>query len=392
MKARASIAAATVIGFLAVAPAAHAQSLTDVLTFLVTNQSVPTGSVERDRAAAEAAAVTISRSLLSSLATLPVASSSSAFVYRLNPELGTVERSTRTFGPFFLERAATGGRGQPSLGLTVQHLTFTSLDGRNLANGSLVTTANAFKDEKAPFDVDALTLHIAADVATLYGNVGVTNRMDVGFAAPVVALRIDGSRLDTYRGQAFRQAAASGRTIGLADLVVRAKYTLVDGDVAALATAVDVRLPTGRQEDLLGTGSTSYKFSAIGSLESGRWSAHANAGMSRGGLAPELSYGAALAVAATSTVSLVGEVLGRWIDGAGHLIDVTAAHPTLAGVNTIRLSGDTSNVHLVSFVPGFKWNLGNTWVLAGNVAIPLTTSGLTTRFTPFVGLDYTLGR
>ena len=303
-----------------------------------------------------------------------------------------MQRATRTFGPFFLERALTSGRGQPSIGLTMQHLSFASLDGRNLADGSLVTTANAFKDESAPFDVDALTLHIDADVATLYGTIGVTNRMEVGFAAPIVALRIDGSRVNTYRGRTFTQATASGRTIGLADLVLRTKYTLFDEDATALAAAVDVRLPTGREQDLLGTGSASYKVSAIGSLEAGRVSAHANAGVSRGGLAPELSYGAAIALDAVDKVSIIGELLGRWIDGAGHLVDVSAQHPVLSGVNTIRLSGDTSSLHLVTFVPGFKWNVSDTWVLAGNVAMPLTSGGLTTRFTPFIGLDYALGR
>ena len=39
---------------------------------------------------------------------------SGAFVYRLNPELGTVERSTASFGPFFVERASTAGRGDVS--------------------------------------------------------------------------------------------------------------------------------------------------------------------------------------------------------------------------------------------------------------------------------------
>jgi len=71
---------------------------------------------------------------------------------------------------------------------------------------------------------------------------------------------------------------------------------------------------------------------------------------------------------------------------------VSAQHPVLSGVNTIRLSGDTSSLHLVTFVPGFKWNVIDTWVLAGNVAIPLTSGGLTARGTPFIGLDYALGR
>src|SRR5262245_497949 len=371
---------------------AHAQTLEDVLTFLVTNQSVQTGSIERDRAAAQATSVTISRALLANLATLPVASSSGAFVYRFNPELGTFGRPTQTFGPFFLERALTAGRGNASFGVTFQQFRFTSLDGRNLRDGSLVTTANQFRDEVAPFDIDQLTLDIDASVATLYGTVGVTNHMEVGFAAPYISLNIDGSRVNTYRGRTFTQASGSGRATGLADMLVRTKYTLYDDESTALAAAVDLRLPTGRQEDLLGAGSASIKFTAIGSVEAGRWSAHANAGVTRGGLANELSYGAGLAVAASGRLSVVGELLGRYIDSSGHILSITAPHPTLTGVNTIRLTGDQTSLQILNAVPGFKWNLSSTWVLAGNVSIPLTNGGLTAPFTPFLGLDYALGR
>ena len=73
------------------------ESVSDVLTFLITSQSVQTGNVDRDQAAALATGETISRALLANLATLPVSTSSGPFVYRLNPELGTVERATRSF-------------------------------------------------------------------------------------------------------------------------------------------------------------------------------------------------------------------------------------------------------------------------------------------------------
>src|SRR5262249_53224330 len=161
----------------------------------------------------------------------------------------------------------------------------TALDGHNLRDGSLVTTANQFRDESAPFDVDRLRLAIGASVATLYGNVGVTDRVEVGFAAPVVSLVIDGSRVNTYRSRQFTQATAHGRTVGLADVVVRTKVTAYREDRTALAAAVDVRLPTGRTEDLLGAGSASVKLSAIGSVESARLSSHANAGVTIGGRA-----------------------------------------------------------------------------------------------------------
>src|SRR3954468_3998915 len=371
---------------------AYAQTVSDVLTFLVTNQSVATGSVERDRDAALGTSDTVSRALLANLATLPVTTSSSAFVYRLNPSLGTVERATQSFGPFFTERALTAGRGQASFGMTYQHLHFSSLDGRNLRDGSLITTANQFTDESQPFDVDQLTLNIDATVATLYGNVGLSDRVEIGFAAPFVALAVDGARVNTYRGRTFTQATATARATGIADLVVRSKVTLLKERGGGLAAATDIRLPTGRREDLIGTGTTSVKLSGIGSVESGRTSAHANAAYTIGGLATEVSVGGAMAYAATGRLSVIGELLGRWIDSPGHIVPVSAAHPGLTGVQTIRLTPDTSTLHVLTAVPGFKWNLGETWVLAGNITIPLTRSGLTAPFTPFVGVDYALGR
>jgi len=380
------------IALMLVAASASAQTVADALTFLLTNDSVPTGDVARDRSAADAAGATISRALLASLATLPVATSSNGFVYRLNPELGTVERTSQTFGPFFVERALTAGRGQASFGLTYQQLDFSSLDGHNLRDGSLVTTANQFVDEASPFDEDQLTLNISARIATFYGNIGVTDRLDVGVAVPMIDLTLDGSRVNTYRGRTFTQATASARAIGLADVVARAKYTLYEDDGAALATAVDLRLPTGRQDDLLGVGTASVKLAAIGSLEQGRTAMHVNAGVTFGGLARELDYGAAFGVAATPRMTVSGEVLGRWIDGVGELLSVTAPNPTLQQVDTIRLTSDASSVNQIVVVPGIKWNLSSTWVLAANVAVPVTSGGLTTRVTPFLGMDYALGR
>lgn len=374
------------------ASVAGAQSVSDVLTFLVTNQSVQTGNVARDRNAAQATSDTIGRAVRANLATLPAPSTSAAFLYRLNPELGTVERATQTFGPSFVERAQTAGRNQISYGLAFQYLHFDSLDGKNLRDGSLVTTANRFTDEAAPFDADHLTLNIDASVATLYGSVGITDRLDVSVLVPMVSLQVSGSRVDNYRGQTFMQATASSHAVGLADLIIRSKYALYNSGDTGVAAAVDLRLPTGREADLLGAGSTSTRFSGIGSLERGRLSASGNAGVTVGGLATELNYDGAVAIAATPRVTIAGELLGRWIDGPGHVVEIATPHPTLAGVQTIRLTPDASALNVVTFVPGFKWNLSDTWVLAANVTIPLTSAGLTAPFTPFIGLDYAFGR
>jgi hypothetical protein len=363
-----------------------------VLNFLMTNDSVPTGAVDRDAEAAAATSLTISGALLANLATLPVSTSSGGFVYRFNSELGTAERASSGFGPFFVERALSAGAGTASLGVTFQHWRFTSLDGRSLRDGTLITTANQFADEVEPFETDRLTLAIDAQVATLHGSAGLTDRLEVGVSVPTVLLRLRGSRVNEYRGQAFTQARASARTIGFADMVVRTKYTILDEDGTGLAAAVEARLPTGREADLLGAGSMSWRIAAIGSLERGLFASHVNLAAAFGGLASELGLGGALAAAASDRVTVTGELVGRWIDSPGRIRAVAAAHPVLAGVQTLRLLPRSSSTLMIAAAPGLKWNVADTWVLVANAAIPLTGGGLTTRFTPYVGIDYAIER
>jgi len=105
-----------------------------------------------------------------------------------------------------------------------------------------------------------------------------------------------------------------------------------------------------------------------------------------------LSYATAVAFAASDRVTMTGELLGRWIDSPGGIVPVSADSPNLIGVKAIRLLPDSSTLNMITLVPGVKWNLSDTWVLAGSVSIPLTTAGLTSPFTPFIGLDYAFGR
>jgi hypothetical protein len=374
------------------APTVAQSSVSDVLRFLVVNQSVETGSIERDRAAAEATSATISRAVLTNLATLPVTASSAAFVYRLNPELGMVERASESFGPVFVERAITAGAGGGSFGIAFQHMRFTSLDGHDLRNGSLVTTANQFVDDAVPFDLDRLTLAIDASVATVYGSVGVTDWAELAVVAPLVRLHLSGSRLNTYRGTAFQQAAASSTAVGLADVLARAKVAVFKRDGAAVAAAAEFRLPTGREEDLLGTGSLSTRLIGIGSVERGAVSTHVNAGVLLGGLAREFHAAGALAVTPTSRLSITAEALLRRLESPGLIRQVSAPHPTLVDVRTLRLSPGDGARTIVTLAPGLKWNLSGQWVLVTTVSVPLTNDGLTTPWTPFVGLDYAIGR
>jgi hypothetical protein len=379
--------------FMAAVPthAAAQQSMRQVLSFLLTNQAVRTGDIEKDAEATAATRDTISRALLIELATLPISTSSSGFTYLFNSDLGTRERASSSFGPFFVERALTSGRNQMSFGATFRYSQFDRLDGNDLRTGNFVTTATQFRDEPQAFDVETLALRIDTRTVTAFANYGVSDRVDIGAALPIVSMRLSGERINTYRGQMIPQAAAIATTTGVADMAITARAHLLGGRASGLTAGAELRLPTGREEDLLGTGEPAIRLLAIGSVEGTRASAHLNGGYSWGGISREASYSAAVTVAASDRFTLVGEFLGRWIEGLGQISQVTAPHPSSIGVDTIRLLPTAAGTMTGMAVAGFKWNVGGRWLVNANVLLPVTDRGLRARAVPAVALDYSFG-
>jgi hypothetical protein len=373
-------------------PASAQQTVTDVLTFLLTNRSIPTGDFVRDEQAAAETRDIFARFLTLHLTTLPVSSSAAGFTYRLDPTLGTVMRTSDSFGPFFTERSITAGRNQASLGLGYRSATFDNIDGRNLRDGTLVSTATVLQGQAQPFDVETVALRIRSDTMTLTGNYGLTDRLDIGGAIPFVRVSLQGERVDTYRGSRLVQATGSASASGLGDIVMRAKYNVVRDGGSGLSIAAEARLPTGKEEDLLGAGRASLTPRVIGSYEGGRIGVHGNLGYSFRDVTDTLGYAVAVTVVAVSRLTLIGELSGLRLDGVGRLAEISQPHPALAGVDTIRLASVAQTTDRIDAVAGFKWNIANTWLVTANVRRPLTDVGLNAEWVPTVTFDYAFGR
>jgi hypothetical protein len=379
------------ISFLLTATTARAQgTVRDAVGVLVTNRAVQTADVERDRAVAEAASDTIARALLTALTSAPIATSSGGFLYRLNPNLGTVERASESFGPFFVERALTAGQGSVSFGMTAATAPYTRLNGYGLGDGSLVTVANRFRDEPAPFDTESLTMHLRASTVTLFANVGVTDELDLGIALPMAQISFDGERLNVYRGSPLVQATASGTASGLADIAIRAKYAALTTRFGGVAVAGELRLPTGDDANLLGAGSPSWRLLGIASFDRGPVSVHANAGIVRGGISDETIVAGALSLSPSPRITVTLELLRRDVSAIGEFVLVNAPHPALSGVDTYWLMTSTDGSTLVTLIPGVKWNISDTLVLGAHLAWPRGDRGLSGSVVPTVSLEYSM--
>lgn len=391
MRAPMVVTLALLLGSPSHAAAQQSQSLTDVLSFLLTNRSVVTGDFARDEAAAAATRDTLVTLVLAELNTLPTNSPASGFTYRLDPELGMNVRSSNSFGPFFMERSLTGGRRQVSFGLAYNDTTFDNIDGRDLRDGTLVATAGRLVGDPEPFDAETLTLRIRTRAVTAMGHVGVTDRIDLSATVPFLTVSFDGQRVDTYRGASLVQATAVASSSGIGDVRLGVKYNAVRRGGSGVALAGEARLPTGDSEDLLGTGELLFTPRLIGSLERERFAVHGNFGYVLGGPSDEIDYSGAFTVVANNRLTIITELLGRRLASSDRLIDVVEPHPSLAGVETIRLSAIEEATNRLQLAAGLRWNVASRLLFSLNVLRPLTTAGLNARWMTTASFDYTLG-
>ena len=223
---------------------------------------------------------------------------------------------------------------------------------------------------------------------TFFGSVGIGDRFEVGAAVPFVRLTMQGDRVNNYRGSSVVQARATATASGLADIAVRAKYTVFSAQSGGVAAAVEIRLPTGNEENLLGAGKTSWRIFGVASSDRGVWGMHANIGIVRGGVSNETTFNGAVSVAAHPKLTISGEFLGRQVSELRDITIVTAPHPTISGVDTLRLATGLSGNTLLNAVVSTKWNFSGTLVLSGYLAWPLVDRGLTGPLTPTIALEY----
>jgi hypothetical protein len=325
------------------------------------------------------------------LATLPINSPASGFTYRLDRQLGATVRSSDSFGPFFTERSLSTGRLQASFGTRFSQADYSTIDGRALRDGTLVATASRLAGDDQAFDAETLTLRIQTRTTTFSGHIGLTDRLDVSAALPLVTMNMDGERVDTYRGSSFVQATATASVTGIGDLIVSGKYNILRSGASGLAVGVEGRFATGDEENLIGGGVNIVTPRAIVSIERDRLALHGNVGYAMGGGSRALDYSGAISVVAHPRLTLVAEILGRQLPKGNGLVDAVAPHPDLAGVETIRLVAVPQSTNRTSIVAGLRWNVAARWLLGGYVLRPITTTGLNARWVSSVTFDYSFG-
>ena len=374
----------------------------------------------------------LNQQIANQLSTFPLASSAGGFTYTFDPNLGVFSRATDSFGPIYAERTDTIGRGRFNLGLNYSHYTFDHINDLSLRNGGLklvfthIDTNGDASNLQPWFEGDVITatlfVKIQTDITAFEMTYGLGDRFDVGIAVPIVHVELDAvtdatiDKLATatnspgihqfLNGTSSETFQQSGTASGVGDVVLRAKYRLTSSATPGLALGADVRLPTGDEGNLLGTGTTQVKFYAIGSAHLGAFSPRFNAGYTfsnhRSGqprLPDEISYSGGFDWALSPRLTFVVDALGRTfrdtqivsVENATFVANTNPSPVTPPVLNSAVLPRlVTRDGNLTTFLGsvGFKVNPVGNLLLTVNGLFSLNKNGLRDDFTPLIGLDY----
>lgn len=342
----------------------------------------------------------------------PLSASSSGATYTIVG--GLPVRSSTSAGPIFAERAQTLGRGRFYLGANVTGFQFTSLNGAPLDN---ILINFQHQDVGNPgegdpeFENDIIQLTMKLDmsitVASLFATYGLLDFMDIGIAVPFVRTSITGSAdaqilpfgpspLHRFGGTIDdpilrASTSASGNASGIGDVVARIKINLGQSSKFGAALLTDVRFPTGNEDNLLGSGTTSVRALGVASAQFGSFSPHINVGyLTRGGdfqtdaVVARLGFDNLVAPWAT----FAAELLSEWQVGSnpiplpGEIVFVAPFERRLAAVSIPERRDDILNAAM-----GFKFNVRGPMVVVTNLMMPLLKSGLQPDFYWTFGLE-----
>ncbi|MGH7509139.1 MAG: hypothetical protein ACREMZ_06685 [Gemmatimonadales bacterium] len=290
----------------------------------------------------------LTNSIGSNVANVPVSAASGGSTFSFQG--GVPTRTSTSAGPIFGERAQTLGRGRVLAGLARTGVHFKTLRGVDLehirftfthANSDFPgcdSTANGDCSllgipslENETIDL-SLALDVRLTVTAFLLTYGLTDRVDVGVALPLVSVSLEGT--STAQVNPFGPPPAvhffggtpddpiltatrsiDGSTTGLGDVDARIKVNLRRGEPLSVAVLGDVRFPTGSESNLLGSGAFAVRGLAIMSARFGEFSPHANLGyLYRGGefendaVLATLGFDHLLAPWATLAVDLISQL------------------------------------------------------------------------------------
>lgn len=317
----------------------------------------------------------------------PVSSTGGGFTFQYDRELEVFTRTTDSLGPIFAERATTLGEKKFNFGFSYTYIDYSKLQGKDLHNLKSIVFLDEKQKDKNLLQLD-FDVNVKSNLFSFYGTYGITDRWDVSILIPILQVQLDVDSTGRILNQTKKKGAGgktlgysfdsgetisdsvSGASTGIGDIFLRNKYNLFTSEWIDFTSALDVKLQTGNENELLGTGRTSIKPFLIFSKSVSRFTPHLNLGY-------EFNGGSE---GQDRVVYTAGSDYG-FGKGNNHFsiaADVIGSHKT----EKATIGND-----IVDFSTGFKWSPRSGMLVFVSVQTPLNEDGLRADWIPTAGYE-----
>jgi len=387
---------------------------------LLTNETAlggSAGTAQANKAAGEVA-TGFNSAIAAQVSQLPLATASAGtvVVYRAG-----IPETFNNLGPILTDRAQTVGKHRFFMGFTASQFVFTDIDGIPLGKlpFSFVSTAyvpNTNTVSTYTYTSEDTNLHFKIDQFVSVATYGLTNRVDFSVIVPVEYISMGSTTyneqsyiLDANNNLVFGPYASPnvdtpGTASGLGDINLVGKGELWRGERATVSAGMNFRVPSGDDQNYLGSGAWGYSPYLVYSYLA-KVAPHAKIGYqwnsktelnnptgTAGGektLPGGLNYDVGADWAMSRHITIAADLLGNQYTNAPRYVTTSVPlpdKPSTATLDTITPENSTYSINNLS--AGLKWNPFRNLVFSGNVLIQLNNNGLRSRPTPLVGISY----
>jgi hypothetical protein len=352
---------------------------------------------------------------------LPLASASAGTVevYKAG-----VPETFNNLGPILTDRAQTIGKHKFFLGVTASQFVFTDIDGTSLGALPFAWAATAFvPGTQTPltttYTTEDTNLQFKIDQFIAVATFGITNKIDISAVVPAEYVSLGATTYNStsyivntnnvlvYPKYTNTPTYAAGTASGVGDITFNVKSSLWAGEHATVAAAMNVRVPTGDDENYLGSGAWGFSPYVVYSYLA-KVSPHAKIGYewntstplnpqytSTGkvsgnlGLPGGAQYDVGADWALAKHLTVAADLLGNQFLNTPRLVPTTTTITTTSGPITLNTSiTGNSSYTINNLSTGLKIAAVRDLVLAGNVLFQLNNNGLRSRPTPLLGISY----
>ena len=283
------------------------------------------------------------------------------------------------------------------IGVAFQHTTFESLSGIDLEQ---LAIGGSFPRSAA--------IRLSATITRFSVRYTPSRWVGIGALVPVVRTSVQGesartvlvpSNPPTMLNQITLRDAVDQSATGLGDIVIRGRVNIIAKPRNETGVQIDVNLPIGNKEELLGRGTRQTRVMFVNSSAFGPVAAHVNAGYTFGGegiasvfparvdprtlVTPsdEWNYAAGLEASVAPRVTINGDVVGRRLMNSARFS--FRPFPNGSGIYVFE-SGSVDSVY---GLVGATIKASNVWFVTGRMFFSLKADALKPQPSIVIGME-----